>query len=40
MPLYFFDFADDEELAPRAPDTIGTDLPSLASVPGETKRVW
>jgi hypothetical protein len=39
MPLYFFDFNDDDELAPRAPDTMGTDLPSLASVPGEAVAV-
>jgi hypothetical protein len=36
MPLYFFDFNDDE-LAPGAPDTTGTDLPSLASVPGGSR---
>jgi hypothetical protein len=39
MPLYFFDFNDDDELGPRAPHAMGTDLPSLASVPGEAVAV-
>jgi hypothetical protein len=39
MPLYFFDFNDDDELGPRAPDMVGTDLPNLASVPGEAVAV-
>jgi len=38
MPLYFFDF-DDGDGAPSAPDTMGTDLPSLASVPEEAVAV-
>jgi hypothetical protein len=33
MPLYFFDFNDDSK--PSSPDTMGTDLPSLESVPEE-----
>jgi len=39
MPLYFFDFNDDDEPGPRAPDTMGTDLSSLTSVPGEAVAV-
>jgi Domain of unknown function (DUF6894) len=38
MPLYFFDF-DDDDRAPSAPDTMGTDLPTLASVPEEAVAV-
>ena len=38
MPLYFFDF-DDDGREPGAPDTMGTDLPSLASVPEEAVAV-
>jgi hypothetical protein len=38
MPLYFFDF-DDDGLAQSSPDTMGTDLPSLASVPEEAVAV-
>ena len=38
MPLYFFDF-DDGDGAPSAPDRMGTDLPSLASVPEEAVAV-
>jgi hypothetical protein len=38
MPLYFFDF-DDDGRAPSAPDTMGTDLPGLASVPEEAVAV-
>jgi hypothetical protein len=38
MPLYFFDF-DDDGRTPSAPDTMGTDLPSLASVPEEAVAV-
>ena len=37
MPLYFFDFNDDG--APSAPDTMGTDLPNQASVPEEAIAV-
>jgi hypothetical protein len=40
MPLYFFDFDDDDDdRAPSAPDTMGTDLPTLASVPEEAVAV-
>jgi hypothetical protein len=38
MPLYFFDF-DDDGRKPGTPDTIGTDLPSLASVSEEAVAV-
>jgi hypothetical protein len=34
MPLYFFDFNDDDR-APSAPDSMGTDLPSLEWIPEE-----
>jgi hypothetical protein len=39
MPLYFFDFNDDDDRVPSAPDTMGTDLPSLALVPEEAVAV-
>ena len=38
MPLYFFDFNDDDRPA-SAPDTLGTELPSLEAVPDEAVAV-